>query len=77
MLAAFKTFFASTFGQELYKVFRDAIEAATAAVVVLNVSIPGDLDSAKATAMFVGTTFFAAFVAVVRRELIPWILGKV
>jgi hypothetical protein len=77
MVAWFKALFSSDNGQFVYRVFRDAVEAAFAAVVVLNASIPGDLDSAKATAMLVGTTFFAAFVAVIRRELIPWILGKV
>jgi hypothetical protein len=77
MFAKLFLFFNSNVGQELYKIARDAVEAGITAVFVLNLSIPGDLNQAKAEALTVGTIFFAAFVAVVRRELIPWVLGKV
>ena len=75
MLAFFKTFFASVNGQRLYKIGRDAAEAAFAAILVLNLSIPNDLDQAKAQAVVIGTAAFGAIVSVIRRELIPWIVG--
>lgn len=72
MLTTIRSFFATRLG----KIIRDGIEAGIAAVAVLNIAIPGDLDTAKAEALTIGTIFFAAFVSVVRREVIPWILGS-
>jgi hypothetical protein len=76
MLTFLKVWFATTSGQELYKIFRDAVEGAVTALLVLNWSIPGDLTQAKAEALTAGTVVFAAVVAVVRRELIPWLASK-
>jgi hypothetical protein len=77
MFAKFLLFFNTVVGQEIYKIVRDAVEAGLQAVFVLNLAIPGDLDQAKAEALLAASAFFGMAIAVVRRELIPWIVGKV
>ena len=72
MLYKIKAFFATPVG----KIIRDGIEAGIAAIAVLNIAIPGDLDTAKAQALMVGTVFFLAFVSAIRRDLIPWVMGS-
>jgi len=76
MLDSFKFFLASPAGQALFKFGRDAVEAAIAAVLVLNLSIPNNLDQAKAQAVIIGAAVFGAVVSVIRRELTPWVLGR-
>ena len=72
MLYKIKAFFATPVG----KIIRDGIEAGIAAIAVLNIAIPGDLDTAKAQALTVATIFFAAFVSAIRRDLVPWVMGS-
>jgi len=76
MLLKLYAFFASKLGQELYKVARDAVEAAIQALIVLNFALPGDLNQAKAEGLVAVSVVAGAIIAVVRRELIPWILGQ-
>jgi len=71
VLATIKAFFSTASGQELYKIARDAIEAAVQAVVVLNLAIPGDLNQAKAEGLLAVGVVAGAVISVVRRELIP------
>ena len=77
MIDFLKAFFATATGQELYKIVRDAIEAAIQAVFVLNLAIPGDLNQAKAEGLLAISVAAGAIIAVIRREFIPWLIRKV
>jgi hypothetical protein len=74
--AFLKAFFATATGQELYKVGRDAIEAALTVVFALNLAIPGDLTQAKAEGLLAFSAVAGAVIAVVRREFLPWLVAK-
>lgn len=55
---------------------RDALEAGLAAAAGLAIALPTSLDDAKREALVVVVAVGAAVIAVLRRELLPWILAK-
>ena len=61
-------------------IIRDAIEGALAAVVALNLAIPGSLVEAKAEGLTVVVAVAGAGIAVLRREALPaiwaWLQGQ-
>lgn len=54
---------------------RDALEGAITAVIALNLAIPGSLIEAKAEGLTLAVAAGGAIIAVLRRELLPLILG--
>jgi hypothetical protein len=68
--------FVTPIGQALYHVGRDAIEGGIGAVVILNLSVPGTLDQAKAEGLIAGLAFTDAAISVVRREFVPYVWGR-
>jgi hypothetical protein len=58
------------------KALRDAAVGAFTVVVALNLAIPGSLDEAKAEAVTVFAVVVPAIVAVLRVELLPWIVDQ-
>jgi hypothetical protein len=64
----------------LRKGLRDAAIGAAAAVVALNLAIPGSLDQAKAEALTIVVAAGAAVLAIVRVEILPplltWLLSQ-
>jgi hypothetical protein len=59
----------------LRKGLRDAAIGAVAAVVALNLAIPGTLDQAKAEGLTAYVAAGAAALAIVRVELLPYLLS--
>ena len=70
-IATLQAFFLTRPGQ----IVKGAIRVGIAAVVLLNLSIPGTLDQAKAEGFLALATFTGAVIAYLQHELIPWDLG--
>ena len=59
-----------------FHILRDALSGALAAVVVLNLAIPGSLSDAKAEGLLVVSTFAFALVKLLARSGVPWLVAK-
>ena len=77
MFANAIAFLQAWFQTPLGRIVKGAIRVGIAAVVLLNLSIPGTLDQAKAEGFLAFATFSGAAIAFLQHELIPWVLGKV
>ena len=77
MFANTIAFLQAWFQTPLGRIVKGAIRVGIAAVVVLNLSIPGTLDQAKAEGFVAFAAFTGAVIAYLQHELIPWLLGKV
>ena len=58
------------------RIVKGAIRVGIAAVVVLNLAIPGTLDQAKAEGVLGWSAFAGAVIAYLQHELIPWALEQ-
>jgi hypothetical protein len=77
MFANIVTFLQAWFQTRLGRIVKGAIRVGIAAVVLLNLAIPGTLDQAKAEGMLAWAAFSGAAIAYLQHELLPWVLGKV
>jgi hypothetical protein len=57
-------------------IVKGALRVGIAAVVLLNLAIPGTLDQAKAEGVLAWGAFSGAAIAVIQHELIPWALAQ-
>jgi hypothetical protein len=77
MFANIVAFLQAWFQTPVGRIVKGAIRVGLAAVVLLNLAIPGTLDQAKAEGLLAWAAFSGAVIAYLQHNLIPWVLGKV
>jgi hypothetical protein len=77
MFANIVAFLQAWFQTPVGRIVKGAIRVGIAAVILLNLAIPGTLDQAKAEGLLAWAAFSGAVIAYLQHNLIPWVLGKV
>jgi hypothetical protein len=77
MFANIIAFLQAWFQTPVGRIVKGAIRVGIAAVILLNLAIPGTLDQAKAEGLLAWAAFSGAVIAYLQHNLIPWVLGKV
>ena len=76
ILGSFTLWYTAFAHTVMFHILRDALSGALAAVVVLNLAIPGSLSDAKAEGLLVVSTFAFALVKLLARSGVPWLVAK-
>ena len=62
--------------EALAHALRDSLMAGVTAIIVLNLGIPNTLDEAKAEMLLAISVAAPAIYAVIRKEVVPWIVNE-